>query len=153
MRRYTGYLLPLAFFLVSLALGMRALQGAGVFDAQPASCALGSSCNPIQHIIIMDKENRSFDSMFGTFPGADGATTFIGPDGLTYPLVHQPVQLPLDIDHSPGAAHTALDRGKMDGFPLEAGAIQGGVDMADSQFYQSDIPSYWKYASAFTLDD
>jgi phospholipase C len=27
------------------------------------------------------------------------------------------------------------------------------VDVADSQFYRSDIPNYWKYASRFTLDD
>src|SRR5438034_1399825 len=26
---------------------------------------------PIRHIVIMDKENRTFDDYFGTFPGAD----------------------------------------------------------------------------------
>ena len=29
----------------------------------------------IQHIIIIMQENRSFDSYFGTFPGADGLPT------------------------------------------------------------------------------
>ena len=29
----------------------------------------------IQHIVYLVKENRSFDSYFGTFPGANGATT------------------------------------------------------------------------------
>src|SRR5712692_3450408 len=29
----------------------------------------------IQHIVFIVKENRTFDNYFGTFPGADGATT------------------------------------------------------------------------------
>jgi len=29
----------------------------------------------IQHIVFILKENRSFDNFFGTFPGADGATS------------------------------------------------------------------------------
>ncbi|BAS18449.1 acid phosphatase (plasmid) [Arthrobacter sp. Hiyo8] len=28
--------------------------------------------NKIQHVIVIMQENRSFDSYFGTFPGADG---------------------------------------------------------------------------------
>src|SRR5438105_14136549 len=34
----------------------------------------------IQHIVIIMQENRSFDSYFGTFPGADGL-----PPGLCLP--------------------------------------------------------------------
>src|SRR5205807_4986341 len=30
---------------------------------------------PIKHVVFIVKENRSFDNMFGLFPGADGATT------------------------------------------------------------------------------
>lgn len=29
-------------------------------------------CGPIKHIIIMVRENHSFDNLFGRFPGADG---------------------------------------------------------------------------------
>ena len=29
----------------------------------------------IQHIVFIMKENRSFDNYFGTFPGANGATS------------------------------------------------------------------------------
>src|SRR5260221_4914456 len=44
-----------------------------------AACA-GSSSSPsqsgdihkIQHVVVIMQENRSFDSYFGTFPGADG---------------------------------------------------------------------------------
>jgi len=30
---------------------------------------------PIRHVVIIVKENRSFDNLFGRFPGANGATT------------------------------------------------------------------------------
>jgi len=43
---------------------------------------------PIKHIVFMVKENRTFDSMFGTFPGADGATTYKDPKGKVHPLNH-----------------------------------------------------------------
>ena len=34
-----------------------------------------SGSNRIQHIVIMIQENRSFDDLFATYPGADGATS------------------------------------------------------------------------------
>ncbi len=39
-----------------------------------AQAAAGGSPNatPIQHVIIIMQENRSFDSYFGTYPGANG---------------------------------------------------------------------------------
>src|SRR5438270_3532219 len=152
MKRRILLVLPVATLLIWLIVGMHA-SGAGVREAENQACSPGTACNPIQHIIIMDKENRSFDSMFGTFPGANGATTHVGADGLTHTLTHQPDQLPRDLSHSRTAAHLAYDGGKMDKFSQISGAIQNGVDMSDSQFYQSDIPNYWSYARHFTLDD
>lgn len=37
-------------------------------SAPPTLEAAPRASNPIKHIVIMVKENRSFDSMFGTFP-------------------------------------------------------------------------------------
>lgn len=111
------------------------------------------STTPIKHIVIIVKENRTFDSMFGTFPGANGATTYSDPNGIVHPLNHQPDHLLSDIDHSHTGSTTALDNGKLDKFSLLKGAIQNGVDEADSQFYQSDIPNYWAYAKTFALAD
>src|SRR4051794_7404310 len=42
-------------------------------DAHQATLAAFRS--RIQHIVFVIKENRSFDTYFGTYPGADGATT------------------------------------------------------------------------------
>lgn len=108
---------------------------------------------PIKHIIIIDKENRSFDTMFGRFPSADGATTATLSSGKVVPLTHTPDRTLLDVGHAGAAATLAVDNGKMDGFDLLPGATQDGKDIADSQYQESDIPNYWKYARAFTLDD
>src|SRR6266481_6450175 len=119
--------------------------------------ASAQASNPIKHIVIMVKENRTFDSMFGTFPGADGATTYTDPKGKVHKLNHQPDHIVFDIDHLHAAYLTAYDHGKMDGFSKLLGAIQNingkKVDEADSQFYQSDIPNYWQYAQTFALPD
>lgn len=108
---------------------------------------------PIKHIIIIDKENRSFDTMFGLFPGADGASKAEISNGKVVPLGHMPDQSSLDVGHAGAAAVLAVNNGRMNGFDLLPGAVQNGKDIADSQYHQSDIPNYWRYAAAFTLDD
>src|ERR1700710_565741 len=48
-----------------------ALAGLGFsIGAQPAGAAGG--IHKIQHVVVIMQENRSFDSYFGTYPGADG---------------------------------------------------------------------------------
>jgi phospholipase C len=121
--------------------------------AQTTGCPLGSACNPIRHVVIIVKENRTYDSMFGTFPGGNGATTFRTPSGKIRPLLHQPDRTYGDIAHGWPYAIQAYDGGKMDRFSKTQAAIQLGQDVADSQLYQSDIPNYWTYARTFTLAD
>jgi phospholipase C len=48
---------------------------------------------PIQHVIFLVKENRTFDNYFGRFPGANGATTGTTSDGRTVPLGPLPTAL------------------------------------------------------------
>ncbi len=112
-----------------------------------------SSRYPIKHIIIIDKENRSFDNLFGRFPGADGATFARLPNGKSVPLNHTPDRMLLDVGHAGQSAALAVNNGRMNQFSLLPGAIQDGRDIADSQYHESDIPNYWAYASTFTLDD
>jgi phospholipase C len=91
--------------------------------------------------------------MFGTFPGANGTTRANTSIRRNVPLNHTPDHLQLDIGHAGDSAAVAVNGGKMNGFDKLVGAIQGGKDMANSQYYKSDIPSYWKYAQTFALDD
>ncbi len=109
--------------------------------------------SPIKHIVFIVKENHTFDNYFGTFPGADGATTGRLSDGSIVRLGHTPDPLLADVEHTPQAAQTAYNHGKMNGFDKIAGAQQGHRDVALSQYYESDIPNYWAYARHFLLAD
>src|SRR5579872_6890598 len=62
------------------ALTLSACSG-GVSSASPPERVTGgakghyvvaSGIHKIKHVIIIEQENRSFDSYFGTYPGADG---------------------------------------------------------------------------------
>src|SRR5439155_13887060 len=81
----------------------------------PSSSATSSSPgvvgpgNPIKHVIFLVKENRTFDTYFGRYPGADGATTGKTmvrdssgkwvPGGPVVPLKPAPYVQPHDITH------------------------------------------------------
>jgi phospholipase C len=108
---------------------------------------------PIDHVVILVRENHSFDNLFGTFPGAAGTTSAKLDTGRSVKLIRTPDHTLLDIDHSGGAAGFAVNNGQMNQFNLLPGAIQNGMNIADSQYQQKDIPSYWSYAQNFTLDD
>ena len=108
----------------------------------------------IQHIIFIIKENRTFDNYFGTYPGADGATTAKISTGQTIPLGHTPDQTPRDIaGHGWYDAIAGTDKGSMDQFDLIPGASLNGDMLGLSQLTQQDIPNYFAYAQNFVLAD
>jgi phospholipase C len=107
---------------------------------------------PIKHIIIMVRENHSFDNLFGRFPGADGTTMAHIGDKVA-PLNITPIHTPHDLGHAGNSVAAAIDGGKMDDFYLEYNAIQNGVDIADSQYLGGEVPDYWAYARRFGLAD
>jgi phospholipase C len=134
-----------------------------------------SSIRVIQHVIIIMQENRSFDSYFGTFPGADGIAMRNGvpiaclPDVLTGPCV-RPYHDRVDVDgggpHGAQSAAADIDRGRMDGFVVQVDLAPTGCvnpldplcsigDAADVMGYHDgrEIPNYWAYASQFVLQD
>ena len=74
-----------------------------------------ASASPIHHVVIVMMENHSFDSVFGTFPGANGAT-FGNAGGTMVPLNHLNDQPPSDYDHTRDGARIDIDGGKMDAF-------------------------------------
>ena len=104
----------------------------------------------VEHIVFIVKENRTFDNYFGTYPGADGATTGTLHTGEVIPLAPAPDVTPHDINHSFQAAVTSIDGGAMDGFDL----ISGGQDLLGyTQYTELDIPAYFTYARNFVLGD
>jgi phospholipase C len=107
----------------------------------------------IQHIVFIIKENRSFDNYFGTFPGADGATSGLISTGQLIPLGHTPDRTSRDLGHEWEDTHVAIDEGKMDRFDLVQGGNVNGDLLSMSQFEDFDIPNYWRYAEHFVLAD
>jgi phospholipase C len=110
----------------------------------------------IQHVIIIMQENRSFDSYFGVYPGADGIPMHGGVPAVCVPdpLTGQCVAPFVDHkDQNPGAPHQAtdsvtdVDGGKMDGFikDAERGRCAPGhtctADQVMGYHVRSDIPN------------
>ncbi len=116
-------------------------------ETDPAIVALARQ--KIRHIVFLVKENRTFDTLFGRFPGADGATEGETCDGTVVPLAPA-------ADDAPGAAHSfssgivAINGGRMNCFDdLDSGhKLEGYV-----QYRPEQIPNYWAYAETFTLAD
>ncbi|MGA2760758.1 MAG: alkaline phosphatase family protein, partial [Candidatus Cybelea sp.] len=97
----------------------------------------GSSSKYIQHVVIVIQENRSFDNLFATFPGADGATggcmkgsdsqpqttsSHGCPSGDQWvPLQAEDLSEPCDWAHGRHNFLTDYDGGAMDEFGTEGG--------------------------------
>jgi phospholipase C len=121
--------------------------------ASPGTPATTSGLNLIQHIVFIVKENRSFDNMFGTYPGANGATTGAIHTGQVIKLGHTPDRVPRDLCHTWDCTLNGTDNGKMDKFDLNVNCNVNGDYLCYTQLYQSDMPNYWTYAQNFVLAD
>lgn len=103
----------------------------------------------IRHVVFIVKENRTFDHMFGRFPGAEGARSGYTCKGKKVRL-QRAAPNENGADHSFVAGLTAVNGGKMNCFD----AIRGGsIDRSYNQYLEDDIPNYWRYAERFTLAD
>src|SRR5215470_6564204 len=108
--------------------------------------------NPIKHVVVIVKENHTFDNYFGTFPNAEGTTKALTKRGMI-DCPHAPDSTPRDLDHHHSAALVDWAGGAMDGWDDVAGSTVNGDDLAYAQYHESDIPNYWAYARTFTLGD
>ncbi len=157
--------LPVLALLVALSLGMACtdrtspapsttppdISATPTSSSEPASSIDASSfitTTPIKHVVFLVKENRTFDSLFGTFPRADGVR--VGMDrGVRRPLVRgTDGRLPGDIPHCYECSRVAWAGGAMDGFD------QGPTgDWAYTQLHREQLPNYWRWASRNVLFD
>ncbi|HEY8117030.1 MAG TPA: alkaline phosphatase family protein [Actinomycetota bacterium] len=107
------------------------------------------TATPIKHVVFVIKENRTFDNMFGLFPGANGVT--VGMDrGEPRALTPAVDRLDMDIRHCYDCALQAWNEGKMDGF---ATISETADEYAYTQFRPEDLPNYWHWASDYVLGD
>ena len=133
----------------------------------------------IRHVVIIMQENRSFDSYFGTFPGADGIPAGVcvpdpGNGGCIAPF-HDSSDLNYGGPHSQSNAIADIDDGRMDGFVGQAEQGMGCTSedpncspctetgqsssstpsCVDVMGYHDarEIPNYWTYAEQYVLQD
>jgi phospholipase C len=103
----------------------------------------------IKHIVILIQENRSFDDLFATFPGADGTTCGKLPSGKCIPLKKVPLYSP----DFPSYVHSNFvadyDAGKMDGFAKGVGNGKYLYQYVDP----AQIAPYWTLAKDYVLAD
>ena len=140
-----------------------------------AAGATPTGINKIQHVVMIQMENRSFDNYFGTFPGADGIPMANGTPTVCVPdpttgVCQQPYVDHADVNgggpHGAVASTGDIDGGAMDGFITQFRQSIGGCGFADPRcdvftknpdvmgyHTGSDIPNYWSYAQNFVLQD
>ncbi len=159
------------------------------YTDKPASAASTTGCggsngcarppagiHKIRHVVIIMQENRSFDSYFGTFPGADGIPARDGIAAVCSPNPRngrcvRPYHDSADVNgggpHARRNAAADVSGGKMNGFVAQAeiGARGCGPGVNNPSCSQSvtpdvmgyhdarELPNYWRYAQNYVLDD
>jgi len=96
----------------------RHLLGVAILGGLLLACARvqddrGGARVPIDHIVVLFLENRSFDHLFGTYPGAEGLAAYrgkqAGENGVTYVTLPRPLgrdgkpdpRFPSDLPNAP----------------------------------------------------
>ena len=143
----------------------------------PSVSVAGSAANGIHkiaHVVVIMQENRSFDSYFGTYPGADGIPMANGKPTVCVPdaagACVAPFHNSADVNgggpHGQTNASADINGGKMDGFVTQAeSGRKGCADPTNPACTNSatqdvmgwkdarEIPNYWTYAQNFVLQD
>jgi phospholipase C len=122
-------------------------------SARSTAQALAASFpTPIRHVIVVVKENHTFDNYFGTFPGAEGTAKCLTTKGVIA-APRAPNVTPRDLAHWHAAALMDWNGGDMNGWLAVPGASDEGDNLFCAQYLEEDLPGYWAYARAYGLAD
>ncbi len=143
-----------------------ALSGCGAASAPSISAkgtlpfANAESSGSIAHVIVMIQENRTFNDLFATFPGANGTTTgkmLVLQNGKyvqeSVDLAKTSLEQTVNLAHLYVGYRTAYDKGAMDGFSLIKFNRTGQYEGKAPYRYvdPSQIGPYWSIASQWGL--
>ncbi len=134
--RATGLL----FFLLVAGAGVVACSGGNSPGVElPVSAPHGvKGTTPLKHIIIIIQENRSFDDLFATFPGANGTTT-----GLAEPMP------------SPAASSCAAKKQPVITYPTSVPLTEvtlTGKGFSNNFGWGNDLPHVYKNGYLYECD-
>ena len=129
----------------------------------------------IKHVVMIMQENRSFDTYFGTYPGADGIPMAGGSPSVCVPdpanggcvkPFHNTANKELGGPHGSSDARADVANGAMSGFvgqqegakkgcspTLSPACGAGGTPDVMGYMDQREIPNYWTWANDFVLQD
>ena len=145
-------------------------------SSAPVPPELAAARAKIKHVVIIMQENRSFDSYFGTYPGADGIPVKNGkfavcaPDPKLHQCVapyHDPANVNNGGPHASWNAFADINGGKMNGFIIQSENSIAGCEATHNPACGGDgggrevmgyhdareIPNYWTLAQNFVLQD
>jgi phospholipase C len=113
---------------------------------------------PIDHVIVLMQENRSFDHYFATLGhGVDPIpASYANPDATGTPVMPHPLTshcLPADPPHQWTAMHAGWNDGMMDGFVRSAATATNDGHYAVGTYDESDLPFYYWLARTFPISD
>jgi phospholipase C len=154
-----------AAFLVALLAITGCSSSTVTSPPMPAASLLPS--NPIKHVIVLMQENRSFNNLFMSYPGADTSTTGLA-QGESQPVTIHAITLEhgyiagvqpgTDISHDHKSFQLEYNQGQMDGFNQETlseiwgqGANAGHFPY--SYVVRGETKPYWDMAKQYTLGD
>jgi phospholipase C len=154
MKKRIGIVVLLIFCLLPIGIG----------SAQQIGRKHVPSANtPIQHIVFILKENRTFDSYFGEYHCADGTACVNGASTGVVNVHGKEKTIPLnplpdsitDFCHEWPCALKAYDNGKMDKFNYGGSSQSCGKKpfLCYTTATPNTIPNYWTLAQNFVLDD
>jgi phospholipase C len=158
--------------------GIAPVDAGDPFAAQRAACAFGAGAAvtqtlpitenerediPIRHVVVLMKENRSFDHLLGnlnasgqpdaqaippSFTNLDHAGAAVAPFHLTSTCVNK------DPGHQWTEMHKQVNGGSMDGF-VTNGADTTGSDghFVMGNYEPRDVPFYYWLANTFAISD
>jgi phospholipase C len=164
--------------LALAAAGLGVVRGASSHGPPRPHAVPLEGIHKIRHIVMIMQENRSFDSYFGTYPGADGIPMDLGeplvcsPDPKTHVCVepfHDSHDRNVGGPHNHLSAVHDINHQQMNGFVWQQRAVLRRncgpnpndpactvkANRIDVMGYHDarEIPNYWAYARNFVLQD
>lgn len=144
---------PLSFLLLFTVAGV--LLGCGGVAGTKPQPTPKPSVSPIKNVIVVIMQNRSFDHLFGTFPGADGIRpgvpgysqlnakgATVSPSLLQDTAVH-------DLPHGREEYLRVWNSGAMDKYAL----YNGDVSLGHYDGTTPGVDRLWSWAQQFALAD
>ena len=146
---------------------LAAAVGATTWAVGPGAVgAQAGVASPIDHVVVLMQENRSFDSYFGRlhFEGQPFAAP--EPPGARNPDPTNPTGPPIavfhktstcevaDVNHSWTGTHQEIDGGRMDGFTAANAIPEDPTGSRAMGFYdERDFPFYYALYNRFAIGD